>query len=429
LITGGRNDKRNAMLQRIISIKNVGRFRNCSASGDVTFRRFTLIFGENGRGKTTFCAILRSLFTNTPAFIIGRTTLGSMAQAEVQLLTAGGNIAFRNGAWNSAFPNIAVFDGTYVSENVFAGDVIDTEHRRNLYRVIIGAQGVTLAGRLNDLDNQIRTKNNEIQHNRTDLQRHASSGMTVEVFIALAEDAHIDAKIAEKEQELLAARRAAELQQRAGLTAITVPVFPAAFAQLLAKTFADVSTDAERLVGQHVAHHQMQARGETWLAEGLKYVAREECPFCGQDLSGTHLIRAYRSFFSREYHALREEVTGLSGQVENAVGDRISAAIDQTVLQNNNSLEFWRQYCEIAPLVPAEAGRRGEVMAALLQSAQSLLQVKAGTPLDAVAPDDGFTRALADFEALRTSLESYNEAVAAANAVITARKRQAQAAN
>lgn len=68
-------------------------------------------------------------------------------------------------------------------------------------------------------------------------------------------------------------------------------------------------------------------------------------------------------------------------------------------------------------------------MAALLQSAQSLLQVKAGTPLDAVAPDDGFTRALADFEALRTSLESYNEAVAAANAVITARKRQAQAAN
>jgi wobble nucleotide-excising tRNase len=60
---------------------------------------------------------------------------------------------------------------------------------------------------------------------------------------------------------------------------------------------------------------------------------------------------------------------------------------------------------------------------------QSLLQVKSGTPLDAVAPDDGFTKALAAFEALRTSLESYNEAVAGANAVITARKRQAQAAN
>jgi wobble nucleotide-excising tRNase len=68
-------------------------------------------------------------------------------------------------------------------------------------------------------------------------------------------------------------------------------------------------------------------------------------------------------------------------------------------------------------------------MTGLRQSAQSLLQVKAGTPLDAVPPDDGFTQALAAFEALRTSLESYNEAVAGANAVITARKRQAQAAN
>jgi len=59
------------MLQRVISIKNVGRFKSCTALGDVTFRRFTLIFAENARGKTTFCAILRSLFTNTPAFIIG----------------------------------------------------------------------------------------------------------------------------------------------------------------------------------------------------------------------------------------------------------------------------------------------------------------------------------------------------------------------
>jgi wobble nucleotide-excising tRNase len=65
------------MLQRIISIKNVGRFRNSAAHGDVTFRRVTLIFAENGRGKTTFCAILRSLSRNTPAFVLGRTTLGS----------------------------------------------------------------------------------------------------------------------------------------------------------------------------------------------------------------------------------------------------------------------------------------------------------------------------------------------------------------
>jgi len=56
------------------------------AQGDVTFQRFTLIFGENGRGKTTLCAILRSVSMSTPAFIVGRTTLGSTNRPEVQLL-------------------------------------------------------------------------------------------------------------------------------------------------------------------------------------------------------------------------------------------------------------------------------------------------------------------------------------------------------
>jgi wobble nucleotide-excising tRNase len=63
-------------LTKIISIKSVGRFLNCTASGDVTFRRFTLVFAENGRGKTTLCAILRSLQSNDNSYITGRRTLG-----------------------------------------------------------------------------------------------------------------------------------------------------------------------------------------------------------------------------------------------------------------------------------------------------------------------------------------------------------------
>jgi wobble nucleotide-excising tRNase len=107
----------------------------------------------------------------------------------------------------------------------------------------------------------------------------------------------------------------------------------------------------------------------------------------------------------------------------------VAAAIDQTILQNNSSLEFWRQYCEISPLASLDPERAGEVMMVLRQSAQSLLEVKAGTPLEAVAPDMAFTQALDGFEALRTFLATYNADVAAANAIITARKRQAQVTN
>lgn len=417
------------MIQRIISIKNVGRFKSCAAAGDVTFRRYTLIFAENGRGKTTLCAILRSLFTNTPAFVIGRATLGSLEPPEVQLLTGNGNISFRNSIWNGTFPDMAVFDGTYVTDNVFAGDVVHADHRRNLYRVIIGAQGVALAARVNELDERIRAKNGDIREIRGQFQRHIPQGMTVEEFIALPEDPAIDEKIAVKDQELQGAQRSVQLQQRTGLSPVTVPVFPPAFAQLLAKTFANVSADAERHVTEHIERHAMQRGGEAWLTEGLGYVTHDECPFCGQSLTGVELIAAYKSYFGHEYHALRDEVDRLNQGVAGTIGDRTSTAIDQTFLQNENSIEFWRQYCEFeAPIAPA-AGIVAGVISTLRQRAQGLLQIKAGTPLDAVAPDEGFTQALDAFEELRTNLGTYNAAVAAANVVIAARKRQAQAAN
>jgi wobble nucleotide-excising tRNase len=417
------------MLQRVIHIRNVGRFRNCAAVGDVTFRRFTLIFAENGRGKTTLCTILRSLFTNTPALVIGRTTLGGTGPPDLQILTASGPVAFRDGAWSVAYPDIAVFDATYVSENLFAGDIIAADQRRNLYRVIVGAQGVTLAGRLNELENEIKAKQAEIRENRTALQRHVPAGLTVDSFIAMPQDADIDAKIAAKEQDLQAAQRSAALQSRAALIAANVPAFPAAFAQLLAKTFTDVVADAEKRVAEHVEKHKMQSGGEAWLAQGLQYVANEECPFCARDIKDVDLIAAYRSFFSKQYHALRDEVTALSQQVDTALSELVAAGIDQTILQNNGSVEFWQQYCELTSPGGIESGRPSEVIKALRDSAQALLRTKAGTPLDAVAPGEDFTQALAAFEALRTDLATYNAAVAGANALIAARKRQAQTAN
>ena len=73
-------------LKKFLSIQNVGRFHNASAAGDVEFRKFTLIYGENGRGKTTICAILRSLQSGDGGHIVGRQTLGTVAAAGVKVL-------------------------------------------------------------------------------------------------------------------------------------------------------------------------------------------------------------------------------------------------------------------------------------------------------------------------------------------------------
>jgi wobble nucleotide-excising tRNase len=78
------------MLQRVISIKNVGCFKNCVAASDVAFQGYTLIFAANARGKTTLCDVLRSLSKNEPGLIIGRATLGT---AERQTTPARDGIA------------------------------------------------------------------------------------------------------------------------------------------------------------------------------------------------------------------------------------------------------------------------------------------------------------------------------------------------
>lgn len=417
------------MLQRIIAIRNVGRFRNCAAQGDVTLRRFTLIFSENARGKTTLCAILRSLFTNNPALIIGRATLGSPDPPEVQFLFAGdARIDFRNRLWSAAYPDIAVFDGAYISENVFAGDFVDTDHRRNLYRVIIGAQGVALNARIVELDADIRAKNDQIRLARAQLQQH-HAGMSVEQFLALPEDTAIDEKITAKQQELQAAQQSAQLQQRPPLESLIVPLFDPGLAEVLGKSLPNIAADAERQVTEHVAAHDMLHRGgEPWLTQGLGY-ATESCPFCGQALQGVVLIKAYQDYFNREYLALREQVNRHRNDIDEAFGERMTALLEQTLLRNANDVEFWKAYCPLeAPILP-EGGRTAEIVAGLRRAALGLLDRKVATPLEAIPADEALTQALASVDALRESVHRYNEAVAAANALIAVRKQQARNAN
>ena len=51
-----------------------------------TFRRYTLIFAENARGKSTLCDILEVALSERAEIIAGRATLGSAQAPEVQLL-------------------------------------------------------------------------------------------------------------------------------------------------------------------------------------------------------------------------------------------------------------------------------------------------------------------------------------------------------
>ena len=182
------------MLKKFVNIKNISRFKSFNASGDVELKRHSLLYGENGRGKTTVCAILRSLQTGVGAHVIGRTMLGSTDAPGIRILSDDLTLIFSNGAWNSTLPDIAIFDSTFITENVFSGDFVDIGHKRKLYRVIVGRDGVALAKAIESFDDASRTKAAEIREKATLIQAVHLRGMTLETSLGLERDPEIDEK-------------------------------------------------------------------------------------------------------------------------------------------------------------------------------------------------------------------------------------------
>ena len=75
------------MLKKFVRLKNIGKFVDCKAAGDVEFRPLTLIFGENGRGKTTLCGVLRSVSSGDQSYLSERKTLGASDDTDISILT------------------------------------------------------------------------------------------------------------------------------------------------------------------------------------------------------------------------------------------------------------------------------------------------------------------------------------------------------
>jgi wobble nucleotide-excising tRNase len=274
------------MIDKIISIQNVGKFLKCSYSGDTSFCRITLVYAENGLGKTTFCAILRSLRDGEARLVEERTTLGQSTAPSVHLLCNGASCKFTAGRWDSAVSGIEIFDPTFINDNVHSGECVEHEHKKNLHRFAIGEEGVQLAKRIVELDGDIRQLNSEISSKKLQLQRHIVGAMEVDVFVDLKAIENIDIKIVECEREVATQRKADAILKKPLLSRIPFPEpeFDE-IEKLLSKGIDNVADKAEHTVKQHILRC-MDARGESWVGQGLQYIKEDFCPFCGQGLQG-----------------------------------------------------------------------------------------------------------------------------------------------
>ena len=211
------------MLRRVIAIKNVGRFRNSATTPTHTLAKYVVGFAGNGYGKTTLCAIARSVQSGDSAPVIGRQTLGTTDGPEVDLLFADGNRRLKNGEWSSTFPKISVFDATFVSENVHSGGIVDIANKRNLYRVIIGQAGVELAERERALTEDGRATQSELTAAEKALHQICPGQISFTDFTNLLADPDIDSKIAIQRQIIGALQETEAIRARTALVPLPSP--------------------------------------------------------------------------------------------------------------------------------------------------------------------------------------------------------------
>ena len=408
------------MLKKFIAVRNVGRFINSAHTGVQECLKTTLVLGGNGFGKTTLASILRSNGTNDPAIIAGRARLGATSAPDVELLMEGGKAIFRNGAWNLSAPEFLVFDGVFIAENVFAGDVVDLEQRRNLYRVIVGKEGVGLAVEEERLAVESRNRASEINVTEKAIKSHVPTGMKIEEFIGLPAEPDADAKIAAQAKVIEAVRAAAQLKARAGLNLIRVPDLPTDLEAILGKTLKGIADDAQKSIAQHITRHGMQDGGEEWLQQGTGYIADDDCPYCGQALKGLLLVKAYQQVFADTYEQVKASAVKISDPIERDFGDRVIGAIATLIEANSSAVEFWSRYCKLPELVAPQD--IAPAISTLGTAALARLAKKMAAPQEAVESDAAYGKALKQFEAARTSVNTYNAAVNAANAEIAGKK-------
>ena len=213
---------------------------------------------------------------------------------------------------------------------MFSGDSVDIDHKRSLYRVIVGKDGVKLAKEIEDLDAASRAKATDIREKVPRIQAVIPKGTTLDDVPCPRRGPGCRREDCAKENELDAVKQADEISKKPKLSTLTLPALPAGFADVLARTVDGIAEDAEKRVKAQIAAHGMHARGQTWLSEGVGYRAAGPMPVLrAGSRTGRHAARRLQGLFQQGLQRPAQRDHHDARSVETALGDQRIAAFEK----------------------------------------------------------------------------------------------------
>jgi wobble nucleotide-excising tRNase len=426
------------MLRNFNLLRNIGQFDNVSAGAQLNLDQFNVVYAENGRGKTTLAAILRSLKTGNPNVVVERRRLQATQPPEVVIETTitPRPVRFSNGQWTSTLDQIEVFDDDFISKNVYSGLNVDAGHRSSLHELILGAQGVALNNTFQTHVGEIEDHNAQIRQKEAAIPNQIRGTLSVDSFCALPEIADIDSRITSAEQALAAARSSTVILKQSNFSPIELPKFdPTRLNTLLRRNLVEIDSAAESQVKQHLS--KLGPGGEEWVAEGISKIDRvrderevdkEICPFCTQDLSGSSIIEHYRAYFSANYEALKREISAEINSIQETHNDEAPTRIERAITRALQNLAFWQTYIVI-PEIHFDAEPLIEAWTRAKRYVSEALREKRSAPLELYQLSTDAVAAIGEYDNLCDRLSEFSHSLQELNPAISQLKETVSNAN
>ncbi len=420
------------MIEQIKLLRNVGLFDDHNPPQQAAFKPFTLIYGENARGKTTLASILRSLATNTPNLVVERRRLGAQHPPHVVINHLEGQAVFQNGAWSQSQLNISIFDDVFVSANVCSGIKLQTAHRQRVHELILGAQGVALNAALQGHVARIEEHNAKLRNLAEAIPVAARGPYEVNAFCNLDEAAEIEQKIRDAEKRLAAAKSSDVIRQSPTFKLISLPDFDLdGINEILGRTLADLEAVAAEQVRAHIA--KLRDGGESWVSDGMARIAPvsegreiDACPFCAQDLTGSNLIDHYRSYFSQAYEGLKAAIRQIEIGVRNVHAGDIPPTFERNVRTAAQTHEFWKDFAEL-PEIDIDTAMVARDWNAAKEYVLEQIRAKSASPLEPMALTQEAIQATQNYRVHITEIAALSDRLVAANDRLDIVKEQATA--
>ncbi|MBI3372699.1 MAG: AAA family ATPase [Betaproteobacteria bacterium] len=410
------------MLERIAEIQGIGLLHQANGK-PCTCQKATLVYADNGRGKSTLATIFRSASSGNAALIAGfKTVDGTLPPKIVLQFGSGHKVSFENGGWSEQRPELLIFDADFIGRNVHSGGAVSTDHRKNLLEFALGEAAVAARAAVDKTTSESKAASEKVQSFVGQLSGY-HLGLTLAQFEHLPQVSDIDAKLADLQKRLVAAGNVAAIQAKPVPKILAEPSFDIDGLFVgLGLSLKDVHADAEKVVKQHIA--KLGGTGaENWLSQGRQFGNGNACPFCDQDISSNDLVRAYQTHFNAAYGDLKTAVTALLGTVTTGTAANIIDAFAQSVGVSVAQAAAWVENVPIQAISFDADAARG-ALATFREFVVDLARRKNATPAESLGTGEEKAKAAALWEQVLIPVRSANAAIKAAEGLITGYKGQ-----